>query len=266
MRYLILLILLTSNICLGQISESDQELISSICEKYANCSTYQDSGYVVQTTTLTMRDPVYQSTHRDSFTTVFSREDAFRFSYNHYSHDDTTLIFKLIIHQDMDNPISTVYKKFKYKEPEVEKTHFLLSLASIVGITNGAGKFNLGLLLPIDEMNFNILKSKMGNLERIENEKYQEEDCYRFKQTYEFDSKMSRKIFPSPFKVKEINDGPDMVYIEKVSWFSKKDLLLKKVETSNRKKSSIIKTVIIYHPIMNENIDPQLLKPNFPEH
>lgn len=262
MRYLIIFLLFTSTIGIGQISESDQELISSICEKYASCSTYQDSGYVEQTTTLLKLD--HQAVSRDSFTTVFSREDAFRFMYNDY-YNDTTISFKAIIHQDMDNAISTVYKRFSQKKSEIEKTHFLLSLSSLVGVTHGISKYSFGLLLPFDDnMNFNLLKSKLGKFERIEDGQFEEEDCYKFKITYEFDNNKANKNFPPPFKVED-TDEPDIACIENVFWFSKKDLLLKKVEKLNRNKASISKIVIIYHPIMNEKIDPQLLEPNFPE-
>jgi len=252
MRFLIIFTLFFSTTCFGQLSKSDQLLINDICEKYATCTSYQDSGFLKNT--LTILESGNLSTRTGDFTTMFLRDEGFKLSFNSYSNRDTSLLFrKVILHQDMDSTLSTYYSKFYKGEPKIKKQFFLFSMAALSGGSHDAGRFAPSLLLP-------------GKAFGLSN--YQGEDCYKFKLSYEFDRNKGLKFF-SQFvdivKPKESLDEPHMVQFEEISWISKKDFLLKKIEKTQSSKESISKTVVTYQSKMNEDIESKLLELNLPK-
>lgn len=268
MRYLIIFLLFISTACLGQLSESDQLLISNICEKYKTCLSYQDSG-TIEITNINL-EVGNESLRRGSFKTIYKPTTGFKFSFNIHSVDNPIIFYKLIIQKDIDSTYSNYYLKRGNNKPIIKQIPLKRSIAKATGTTSALVNYVPKMLIENEISGSHFLKTKKGFFERIQDETSDGNDFYKFKLTYELDRDKALSIPDNEIDStgKDLNDrytNQDIVHIEEISWFSKKDFLLKKIERTHTDSDNIYKTIITYQPTINKEIENELLELNLPK-
>ena len=218
------------------------EILERMTETYATCSTYQDSGSVIDADDGRQRFRC--------FSTAFVRPDRFLFEFQ--KSYDGVWWDKLIIAQN-----ASKVQKWWDVEPGVEELDSVASgLAAAAGVSGGSSSKVPPMLTP--EFQRGVLFKLLKDLERLGDSSVDGADCFRV-QGFFYMKNPPRRLGPGSFQT--ASGDADMTH-EYVLDIDKASFLLRRIEIRYVLRGRDVKTIISYKPIIDAEVpEERLIRP-----